>query len=60
MLEMQSSVLRFALLVSVHSTDMKRPGNGKVVFFFFFFKVNISNLSAHEKKSYTVFVCGSF
>ena len=59
MLEMQSSVLRFTLLVSVHSTDMKRPGNSKVVFFFFF-KVNISNLSAHEKKSYTVFVCGSF
>ena len=59
MLEMQSNVVRFALLVSVHNTDIKRPGTSKVVFFFFY-KVNISNLSAHEEKSYPVFVCGSF
>ena len=56
--EKHSNVVRFALLVSVHSTDIKRPGNSNEVFFLK--KVNISNLSAHEKKSYAVFVCGSF
>ena len=33
--EKHSNVVRFALLVSVHSTDIKRPGNSNVVFFFF-------------------------
>ena len=57
MLEMQSSVLRFALLVSVHSTDMKRPGNGKVVFFFFFFLKSTFQIFQHMRKKVTLYLC---
>lgn len=53
---MQSNVVRFALLVSVPSTDMKRPGNSKVVFFFFFLKSTFQ-IFQHMRKKVTLYLC---